>query len=169
MKDKILRLLFFKFFALKRHIFAKILSDKSLQGKPQIAQPTLFLGQGKIIIDNSAHLGYFPSPHFYSNYMHIEARSKNAIIKIGKNVFINNNATIVSDGAGIEIGDNCLIGPNFTCFDSDFHTLNPKERLTNPKPKAVKIANNVFIGANVTILKGVEIGQNSVIGGGFDK
>lgn len=167
MKDKILKFLFFKCFALKKRIFAKILSTKGvLQGTPDIIQPTLFLGEGQIIVENSTHFGVFPSPHFFSGYSHIEARGKNAVIKIGKNTYINNNATIVSDNGSIEIGDECLIGPNFTCFDSDFHKLNPNERLINPQSKPVKIANNVFIGANVMILKGVNIGENSVIGGG---
>ena len=156
-----------KLFKNKIFVYGKILSDKHIvQGKAVINQPTLFLGSGQIRIAENVSLGYYPSPFFYSGYMHIEARNKTSIIEICSNTYINNNATIVSDGANISIGKDCLIGPNFTCFDSDFHRLEPHLRLTAPTPKSVNIGDNVFIGANVTILKGVSIGKNCVVGGG---
>jgi acetyltransferase-like isoleucine patch superfamily enzyme len=70
----------------------------------------------------------------------------------------------------IEIGDNVNLGGNVVIYDTDFHSLNPIERLNREldikgtKTKPVKIGNNVFIGAHSTILKGVFIGDNSVIG-----
>ena len=164
---KIIKKFFTKFFKFKIFVYDKILSDTHIvQGKAIINQPTLFLGAGQIHIAKNVSLGYYPSPFFYSGYMHIEARNKTSIIEIGSNTYINNNATIVSDGANISIGKDCLIGPNFTCFDSDFHRLEPHLRLTAPTPKSVNIGDNVFIGANVTILKGVSIGKNCVVGGG---
>lgn len=65
------------------------------------------------------------------------------------------------------IGDECLIGPSLFVSDSDFHELDPGKRLlTTYECKPVEIKRNVFIGANVTILKGVVIGENSVIASG---
>lgn len=161
-----LKQIFYHYFRLKILIYKKILSNNQIQGEPKIFQPTLFLGQGKISIANSVFLGIEPSPFLYSTYTHIEARNSSSSIKIGNDTFINNNATIISEGASITIGKNCLIGPNFTCFDSDFHQLEPNLRLVAGTPKSVFIDDNVFIGSNVMILKGVKIGKNCVIGGG---
>lgn len=164
---KIIKKLFKKFFKFKIFVYSEILSNTHIvQGKAIINQPTLFLGAGQIRIAENVSLGYYPSPFFYSGYIHIEARHKDAVIKIGKNTYINNNATIISDGAGIHIGKDCLIGAHFTCIDSDFHGIKADERLICPKPKAVFIGDNVFIGSNVSILKGVSIGKNCVVGGG---
>lgn len=167
LSHKIIKKLCKKFFKFKIFLYGEILSDRHIvQGKAIINQPTLFIGVGQIRIADCVNFGYYPSPFFYSGYMHIEARNETSMIEIGANTRINNNATIVCDVANISIGRDCLIGPNFTCFDSDFHRLEPHLRLTPPTPKSVNIGENVFIGANVTILKGVSIGKNCVVGGG---
>ncbi|WP_221886241.1 hypothetical protein [Campylobacter sp. MIT 99-7217] len=55
--------------------FKSILSDHKVQTKANILSPTLFLqNDGKINIEGSVTLGYFPSPKFYSGYNHIETR-----------------------------------------------------------------------------------------------
>ena len=83
--------------------------------------------------------------------------------KIGKNVFINSCCRF-QDNGGIEIGDKTMIGPNVTIVTLN-HDINPETRL-NATPKPVKIGKNVWIGADCTILPGVTIGDNSVIGAG---
>ncbi|HNW26630.1 MAG TPA: acyltransferase [Candidatus Gastranaerophilaceae bacterium] len=159
---------FKKFLKVKVCFFKKFLSDNFLKVYPKLNQPCLFLGKGEIIIDKSAHLGYFPSPLFYSTYCHLEARNPSSKIIIGKDVFINNNACIISNGAKIEIGQNCRIGMNFQCFDSDFHGLKAENRDNSEAiiNKDTTIGNNVFIGNNVIILKGVTVGEGCVIAAG---
>lgn len=55
-------------------------------------------------------------------------------------------------------------------YDTDFHSLDPTIRLSktmdiiSAKWGKVSIGNHVFIGAHTTILKGITIGDNSVIG-----
>jgi acetyltransferase-like isoleucine patch superfamily enzyme len=68
----------------------------------------------------------------------------------------------------ISIGNDCLVGANVTITDSDWHAIDPQERHNEyaQKTQPVKIGNNVFIGLNSIILKGSEIGDNSVIGAG---
>lgn len=129
-------------------------------------QPVLASGKGKIRISKNVTFGVKESPYFYSGYSYLEARREESYIEIGDNCFINNNATIISDGKKIIIGSNCLIGTNLEILDSDFHDLDPENRFggKNIIKKDVIIENNVFIGNNVTILKGVVIGENSVIG-----
>jgi acetyltransferase-like isoleucine patch superfamily enzyme len=70
----------------------------------------------------------------------------------------------------ITIGDNVKIGANTCIYDTDFHSLNSNHRLDskldseNTIKKEIFIDDNVFIGAHSTILKGVRIGKNSIVG-----
>ncbi len=92
-----------------------------------------------------------------------------------------NGALIMADER-IEIGSYCLISWNVGIADSDFHPLEPAQRLVDaqalapffkdrpPRPKLVTapviIRDNVWIGMNAVILKGVTIGENSVVAAG---
>lgn len=94
-------------------------------------------------------------PPFYTDY------GKN--ISVGDNVFINSGCCFQDQG-GIEIGDNTLIGQQVVIATLN-HGLNPKNR-QDLIPQKVVIGKNVWIGAHATILPGVTIGDNSVIGAG---
>lgn len=119
------------------------------------------------MLGDGCSLGVYPSPNLYHGECYIEARNPEAEVVIGERVFINNNATIIADKSSIQIGDDTLIGPNFMCFDSNFHPLDPNKRLSSDyQSNPVKIGKNVFIGANVMILKGTIIGDDSIIGAG---
>jgi len=93
---------------------------------------------------------------------------------IGNNFFANFNFT-VQDDATVEIGDNCNFGPNVTIV-TPLHPMLPNERNAildkdgNCKrmcyAKPVRIGNNCWLGANVTVCPGVTIGDNVVIGAG---
>ena len=135
---------------------------------PLLTQKTVFKGKGTIEFGRGIMLGVSSSPYACTGEFYIEARKKNAKVIIGSHVYINNNAVIIADKSEIKIGSDTLIGPNFMCFDSNFHSLDPNERLSDSKSlsRPVNIGKNVFIGANVTILRGCNIGENSVIGAG---
>ena len=89
-------------------------------------------------------------------------------LKIKDNVGISASAIICNHQ--IVIGNNVTIGGNTVIYDTDFHALDPLIRKSpnldraNAKWAPVLIDDNVFIGAHSTILKGVRIGKNSVIG-----
>jgi acetyltransferase-like isoleucine patch superfamily enzyme len=92
------------------------------------------------------------------------------------------NGALVMAEEQIEIGSYCMFSWNVGIADSDFHPLEPAQRLIDaqalapyfkdrpPRPKVrtapVIISDNVWIGMNATILKGVTIGQNSVVAAG---
>lgn len=86
-------------------------------------------------------------------------------VHLGKNVYINFNATFVDD-ANIYIGDGTMIAPNVTIIAAS-HPISPKLRAEGYGcNEPVHIGKNVWIASNVTILPGVHIGDNSVIGAG---
>ena len=92
------------------------------------------------------------------------------------------NGALIMAEEKIEIGSHCLVSWNVGIADSDFHPLEPAQRLIDaealapffkdrpPRPKLttapVKISDNVWIGMNAVILKGVIISENSVVAAG---
>ena len=92
----------------------------------------------------------------------------NSIIEIGDNVGISGST--INASTKIKIGNNVLIGSGCLITDTDSHPLNWNDRLRNDdskiKSKPIIIDDNVFIGARSIILKGVTIGNGSVIGAG---
>jgi acetyltransferase-like isoleucine patch superfamily enzyme len=89
---------------------------------------------------------------------------------IGDNVGMSSTAIICQNK--ISIGNNVRIGGGTVIYDTDFHSLSYKERISIPedvsgiKAKEVFIDDNVFIGAHSMILKGVVIGRNAIVGAG---
>lgn len=153
-------------FQRSRKIKFRLLSNcKNIKGRPVINQPTQFMGEGNIFFGKNVNLGIEFSPYFYNGYGYIDVRALHSRISIGDNVSINNNFVLVSEGDGIEIGENTIIGTNVEITDTNSHDLDPVNRILGaPKTCRVKIGKNVFIGGNVKILKGVVIGDNTVIG-----
>ena len=88
-------------------------------------------------------------------------------IVIGNNVDIGNGTIIYSskNSGGVEIGDNSLIAAQSYIIDMNHGT--DKSDLVRNQPNTVapiKIGNDVWIAANVTVLKGSVIGDGAIIG-----
>ena len=82
---------------------------------------------------------------------------------IGHDSFINHNAYLM-DGGTITIGHHCFIGPNCGMYTA-IHATNADQRNAGiEKALPINIGNNCWIGADVTILPGVTIGDNTIIG-----
>jgi acetyltransferase-like isoleucine patch superfamily enzyme len=84
-------------------------------------------------------------------------------ISIGKNVFINHACSFLDMG-GITIEDDVFIGPKAN-FITENHPLEPGNRKALIC-KPIVIKRNAWIGAAVTILPGVTIGENAVVAAG---
>lgn len=87
-------------------------------------------------------------------------------IYIGASTYINRN-TFLDASKSIIIGQQCAVGPNCYITDHDHDcklNLPPLEQPLIAKP--TKIGDRVWLGANVTVLKGVTIGNDAVIGAG---
>ena len=94
-------------------------------------------------------------PPFYTDF------GKN--IEVGEGVFIN-ACCHFQDHGGVTLGDGCQIGHNVV-----FATLNhfieaEKRKMTYSAP--IVLGKNVWVGSNATILQGVTIGDNAVVGAG---
>lgn len=102
--------------------------------------------------------GCYIEPPFRANWggRHIHA---------GKNFYANFNLTVVDD-AEVFIGDNVMLAPNVTLATAG-HPIQPQLRAQAMQYNLpVTIGSNVWIGANSTVMPGVHIGDNSVIGAG---
>lgn len=84
-------------------------------------------------------------------------------ITFGKHVFLNAGCRFQDQG-GIIIGEGCLIGHGVMLATLN-HDLNPQTR-ADLHPSPIHIGNNVWIGANATVLPGVMIGDGAIVAAG---
>lgn len=127
--------------------------------------------KGEIIFGDNIHL----ISRFNSNLVGLYNPCVFETIKSGK-ILIQNNSSmssvVISSMDQVIIGSNVKIGGNVKIFDHDFHSINyldrreKLEKLNKVKCKKIEIGDDVFIGVNSIILKGVKIGAKSIIGAG---
>ena len=95
-------------------------------------------------------------------------------ISFGESVYIGPNATLMAAGAPIEIKGHFMSGPGLTIITGD-HRIDIRDKYMDEVTVVEKLPENdqpvvieedVWCGANVTILKGVTIGRGSVIAAG---
>lgn len=120
---------------------------------------------GKMFVCNSSEL-----------YAIDTVKCSKILVREGANLQIGDNSgmsnTIIQCWKDIEIGNNVKIGAGTIIMDSNFHSLDWRQRIdknsdsVNVKTAPVILKNNVFIGARSMILKGVTIGENSVVAAG---
>lgn len=86
-------------------------------------------------------------------------------IEIGENFFSNTNMVIL-DEAKVTFGDNVFVGPNCSFYTAG-HPLDVEQRNAGLEYSwPIKVGNNVWFGGGVTVVPGVTIGDNVVIGAG---
>ncbi len=126
------------------------------------------LKKGKLIIGKNFTLHSRPGSALggitnYPCFMMI----KDGSIEIGDNCGFT--GTVLSARTKIKIGNNVLIGANTRIFDHDYHSMNYRDRrdiqkdLEGTKSIPVTIGDDVFIGNQCQILKGVKIGSRCII------
>ena len=91
----------------------------------------------------------------------------------GDHIYIGNNVGIgefahLGGGGGLSIGDDCIIGPFLSCHpeNHNFSDHRRKIREQGTTRKGIVVGRNCWIGAKVSILDGVTIGDNCVIAAG---
>lgn len=95
----------------------------------------------------------------------ISTHTKAARIEIGQRCGFS--GTVIGAAQQVRVGNDVLCGANTLITDFDWHAIDPAmRRAGTPNSNPVIIENNVWLGANVMVMKGVTIGKNSVIGAG---
>ena len=83
------------------------------------------------------------------------------------------SSVVISSRSEVRIGKRVLLGGNARVYDHDFHALDPEKRRMSQDEQAshirtapIVIGDDVFVGANTIILKGVSIGARSLVAAG---
>lgn len=123
-------------------------------------------GNGKISIGDSFILASnkLSNPIGLFRPCIIEAICSESIVSIGDG-FSASGCCIVAERQ-VFIGNNVGLGANVTIIDTDFHSTDAglREMGNSGESMPVRVGNGVWIGMNAVILKGVDIGDDAVIG-----
>lgn len=146
---------------------------------------------GNIYFDDSLY--FFPETQLYAlptgsirigSYScirgNLEVQRDGGFIEIGERCYIGDGTRIWAANR-ITIGNNVLVAHNCNIFDNDTHPIDYLERrkdaeniiwhgvrnnFSTLRSIDIQIGNDVWIGANVSIMKGVTIGDRSIVGSG---
>ncbi|MGO8749883.1 MAG: acyltransferase [Thermoguttaceae bacterium] len=123
-------------------------------------------GAGTLIIGDRTSFGYRAAPRLGTGEILLQSRHPNATITIGEaNVFSNNVSLVANER--ISVGNKCRIGDLVSIFDCDFHEIAAATRDSSPGlTRPVILGDNVWLGSRVLVLKGVAIGDNSIVAAG---
>lgn len=176
MKTRLLnKSLFCTWFALKRYyntIATRILFSLndveygkglvSINGRPQLQvsyhAKRISIGKG-VVFNNYNDAGWFSRCSIWVR--------NNASLAIGDNTGFN--GVLIYAMNSVTIGNNVKVGGGARIFDTDFHPLDYLKRrdsLEGTKTAPVEIEDDVFIGANSIICKGVHIGARAIVAAG---
>jgi len=119
---------------------------------------------GNIVLGSSIVLHSYPNGSIYRTA--INTYLPDAVVTIGDNCRLN--GIIIHCNQRVTVGANCMFGPGTVIVDNDSHRvcISYFERMKQPLSKPIVIGNNVWVGMNCIILKGVTIGANAIIAAG---
>jgi acetyltransferase-like isoleucine patch superfamily enzyme len=137
---------------------------------------------GRLTIGNpnrsSATVSVAPAS-IYLGYNSTTKFGKSISMGPGVNIIVKDNASLaIGEGTyftsdmhlevvkKVEIGNDCAISWGVTIIDDNHHQLINEDGKVDSDSSEVEIGNHVWIGCNVTILKGTQIGNNCVVGAG---
>lgn len=120
----------------------------------------LIEGIGDVIIGDNVFVGNSGAWFFGSNL------PQKPRLVVGDNTTINYR-TVISIESSIRIGRNCLIAEECKIFDNNSHGIDYRKRdMTDADVAEIVIEDNVWIGMNSIVLKGVRIGMGAVVAAG---
>lgn len=134
-------------------------------GKKMRGNPCIIRNKGSITLGNRVFLNSCPGGEMFRTGL--MAYFPYSQIRIGDNCLLN--GTLIHSRKEVIIGENCLFGPGVVILDNDSHntSTDPIVRRTGKiAESAVVIGNNVWVGMHSIIMKGVHIGDNSIIAAG---
>lgn len=142
-------------------LHAKMKFYRVKYGKKIRGNRVVLKNEGKIIIGDRVSLNSFPGEEPYKTGL--QCHCKESVISIGNDC--NLNGTMIHCRTSVSIGNFCMFGPGSKIVDNDSHRLSidVKERRKPPNSAPILIEDNVWVGMNSLILKGVKIGKNSIV------
>jgi acetyltransferase-like isoleucine patch superfamily enzyme len=152
---------------IKNIYYMPIIRGKS--GYISIANSSRIFGKLKIIFDDDLSRGILKISDNFRCEDNIVISPRGGEISIGPNCFIGHNSFLQAfRGTKIEIGKNVLIasGTNIIASNHNFSSINEPIKTQDEIGIGIVIEDDVWIGANVTILDGIKIGKGSVIAAG---
>jgi len=137
-----------------------------LPPKTKMVVPVLINGRGQVVVGDRVTFGDSKSPKSGNGAILLQARDEGSRIIIGEKTAFSNNVSLIAR-KHIKVGSFCLIGDGVQIVDADFHGIKPSERRrSSGSVESVHIGDNVWLGSRVTILKGVTVGDGSIIAAG---
>ena len=130
----------------------------------------LVAGKGRITIGEGTRINSGPRHNPIGGDTRAVLVCRGGRIHVGKNCGLSNCA-IVSD-TEVTIDNGVMVGGGVKIYDTDFHNVEASRRslervgVYHGRSTRVLIKSNAFIGAHSLILKGVVVGENSVVGAG---
>ncbi len=120
------------------------------------------LGKGKLSLGDNVNIGAYSRLVISQTFHEVGSH-----IRLGNNVGLGDFAHLGGAG-GLDIGSDCIIGAYFSCHPENHLYDDPTVpiRLQGVSRKGIKIGSNCWIGAKVTVLDGVTIGDNCVLAAG---
>lgn len=97
----------------------------------------------------------------------LATRTATAVIEVGEGVGMTGTTIVAAER--VTLGNRVFMGANAVIVDTDFHPLDPETRqrdVLGGEHRPVVIEDDVFVGMNSLILKGVTIGAGAVVGAG---
>lgn len=156
---------FYKIFIRLRHRNVKLGRNLKIYGKLlfSISKDSVFNIGNNVILRSATKYNFVGINKPVSIFV-----NKNAKLVIGNNNGFSGTSIFVTKK--IVIGDYCNFGGNTAIWDTDFHPLEYQYRriheVSKIKSASIFIGDDVFVGANSIILKGVTIGNRVIIGAG---
>lgn len=171
-----------KIYRLNRSVRRKIstaigITKLRLFGRAQIGNRVCIAGRIRVLVSPGGKLTIGNNVKLYSGFVDnpVGNSSINALcvgpegnlnIKDGTGI----SATTIVCRKAITISENTFIGGGTNIYDNDFHSINPDIRIRGNddevKSEPITIGKECFIGGHCIILKGVNIGDRSIIGAG---
>jgi maltose O-acetyltransferase len=135
-----------------------------MQGSVRQEHPVRIQGSGTLRIDQGVALGSILAGA-HGRPILFQPRFPNAEISLGREAQIMNGCQFIAFER-IEIGSRCAIGPDCLLMDNDGHEIDPERRQEPGKTAPILLGENVWLGTRVTILKGVRVGRDAIVGSG---
>ena len=153
----------------KLEIFGKLRKSKiKISGDNNI----LYIGKNTLLRDSNIFIKgnnniLYIGDNCVVNNTSIILDNEGAEIKIGNKTSIAKAQIVSLEPYKIEIGEDCMLSYDIEIRNTDSHKIYDKD--TNKRineGKSVNIGNHVWLGMRAVILKGVNIGNNSIVAGG---